>query len=88
MLSEAKSLITAQRGPSGSSPLTLFRGKIRKGDVEVNGVDESEPIRLPQVSVAVIQGTEELWRWNLSKCPLRSLINYFTVPYDIVSPIM
>jgi hypothetical protein len=34
---------------------------MKKGDVEVDGVDEWEPIRLPQVRVTDIQGTENLW---------------------------
>jgi hypothetical protein len=33
---------------------------LKKGDVEVDGVDEGEPIRLPQVGATAIQGTEEL----------------------------
>jgi hypothetical protein len=34
---------------------------MKKGDVKVDGVDEREPIRLPQVCAAAIQGSEELW---------------------------
>jgi hypothetical protein len=34
---------------------------LKKKDVEVDGVDEREPIRLSQVCVTAIQGTEELW---------------------------
>jgi hypothetical protein len=35
---------------------------LKKGDVEVDGVDEGEPIRLPQVHATAIEGTEELWQ--------------------------
>jgi hypothetical protein len=34
---------------------------MNKSDVEVDGVDEEEPIRLPQVHATVIQSTEKLW---------------------------
>ncbi len=37
------------------------------GDVEMDGVDEWEPIRLPQVRATAIQGTEELWHWTQFK---------------------
>jgi hypothetical protein len=41
--------------------LTHTHGKMKKGDVEVDGVDEREPIRLPHVRATAIQGIEELW---------------------------
>jgi hypothetical protein len=47
--------------------LTLSHGKMKKGDVEFDGVNEFELIRLPQVYVAAIQGTEELWQWTRFK---------------------
>ncbi len=40
---------------------------MKKGEIEVDGVDEWELIRLPQVCATGIQGTEELWYWTRFK---------------------
>jgi hypothetical protein len=37
---------------------------MNKGDVEVDAVDDLEPIRLPQVRATAIQTTEDLWHWT------------------------
>ncbi len=47
------------------SLLTL--GKMKRGDVDIDGVDEWEPMRLLQVRATAIQGTEELWHWTWFK---------------------
>ncbi len=50
----------AEWQPKNKSLLSLSRGKMKKGDVEVDCVDEWEPIRLPEAHATAIQGTEEL----------------------------